>query len=34
MTATAVSGVTGNHPAPVHAEDDDFVQAEGETSTG
>ncbi|GAA2255784.1 catalase [Streptomyces indiaensis] len=26
-SATAVNGATGNHPAPVHAEDDDFVQA-------
>jgi catalase len=26
-SATAVSGVTGSHPAPVHAEGDDFVQA-------
>lgn len=26
-SATAVSGATGNHPAPVYAEDDDFVQA-------
>ncbi len=25
--ATAVSGHTGDHPAPVHAEDDNFVQA-------
>lgn len=24
---TAVTGGTGNHPTPVHAEDDDFVQA-------
>ncbi|GGJ34751.1 catalase [Streptomyces brasiliensis] len=24
---TEVAGLTGNHPAPLHAEDDDFVQA-------
>ncbi|MDQ1048465.1 hypothetical protein QFZ76_006701 [Streptomyces sp. V4I2] len=26
-SATAVTGGTGNHQAPVHVEDDDFVQA-------